>query len=213
MLDKYKETFKTWNKVASLYQEKFMNLDLYNETYNYICENLKIDRAKILDVGCGPGNITKYLLSKRKDFVILGIDVASNMIELARKNNPNARFSIMDARRVNDLDARFDCIICGFILPYLSQNDFERFLNDSYRLLNHNGLIYLSYVEGDSINSGYQTGSSVDKVYFYYYSEDFVKSKLAENNFSDIKTFKVQYKRTETDIETHTIMIAIKTMA
>ena len=56
-MDKYKETFKTWNKVASLYEDKFMDLDLYNNTYDYFCELVK-DNAKILEIGCGPGNIT-----------------------------------------------------------------------------------------------------------------------------------------------------------
>ena len=39
-MDKYKETFKTWNKVASLYQDKFMELDLYNDTYDFICSSI-----------------------------------------------------------------------------------------------------------------------------------------------------------------------------
>lgn len=36
MNNHYKETFEIWNKVASLYQEKFMNLDLYNDSYDKI---------------------------------------------------------------------------------------------------------------------------------------------------------------------------------
>ena len=28
-MDRYKETFESWDKVASLYQDKFMNLDIY----------------------------------------------------------------------------------------------------------------------------------------------------------------------------------------
>ena len=80
-MDKYEETFETWDKVAYLYQEKFMDLDLYNETYDFICNSILKDNARILDVGCGPGNITKYLLSKRPDFDILGIDISPNMID------------------------------------------------------------------------------------------------------------------------------------
>lgn len=33
-MDKYQETFNTWNKIAEAYQDRFMNLDLYNETYD-----------------------------------------------------------------------------------------------------------------------------------------------------------------------------------
>ena len=86
-MDKYKETFETWNKIALLYQEKFMDLDLYNDTYDFICNSILKVNSKILEIGCGPGNITKYLLCKRPDFDILGIDIADKMVELAKINN------------------------------------------------------------------------------------------------------------------------------
>src|SRR5437016_8972835 len=107
-MDTYKETFETWNKVASLYEDKFMYLDIYNETYDVFCNSISKDNPNILEIGCGPGNITKYLLSKREDFHIDGIDIAPNMIELAKKNNPTANFSVMDSRRINELDKFYD---------------------------------------------------------------------------------------------------------
>ena len=99
-MDRYQETFQTWNKVAKLYQEKFMPLELYNESYNILLEQIKNKKANILEVGCGPGNITKYLLSKNPNFIIKGIDIAPNMIALAKINNPLARFEIMDIKKL-----------------------------------------------------------------------------------------------------------------
>ncbi len=113
-MDKYKETFNTWNNVAALYQDKFMNLDLYNETYDYICNFIKNKKAKLLDVGCGPGNITKYLLSKKSDFDIFGIDISPKMIELAKINNPLANFEVMDGRFIKNLKTKYDGIIVDF---------------------------------------------------------------------------------------------------
>ncbi len=46
----------------------FMNLDLYNDSYDTFCDQVKIKNATILEIGCGPENITKYLLKKRLDF-------------------------------------------------------------------------------------------------------------------------------------------------
>lgn len=63
MDNRYKETFETWNKGASMYQDKFMDLDLYNENYDFFCDSLNKPNSKILEIGCGPGNITKYILS------------------------------------------------------------------------------------------------------------------------------------------------------
>lgn len=113
-MDNYQITFQTWNKIADLYQEKFMDLDLYNDSYDLFCKQIKVHQAHILEIGCGPGNITKYLLEKRPDFQLLGTDIAPNMIVLAKKNNPTAEFQVMDARHIHQLSQKYDGIICGF---------------------------------------------------------------------------------------------------
>ena len=209
-MDRYKETFETWNKVASQYQAKFMDLDLYNDTYDFICNSITKDNAKVLEIGCGPGNITKYLLSKRPDFDIYGIDIAPNMIELAKKNNPLASFAIMDSRQIDELKTKFDGIVCGFCLPYLSQTDSQKLITDCYNLLNENGLIYISFVEGDQIKSDFQVNNSGDRSYFYFYNLDDLKSKLIESKFDELTTFKVEYKKSENEIDIHTILTAKK---
>ncbi len=209
-MDRYKETFESWNKIASLYQEKFMDLDLYNESYDFICNSIIKEEAKILEIGCGPGNITKYLLSKRSDFNIHGIDVAPNMIELAKKNNPTGNFSVMDSREISEIKTKFDGIICGFCLPYLSESDCEKLIYDSYNLLNKNGLIYLSFVEGLPNESKFQVRSNGDRIYFYYHNLEKLKAKLIDKEFKEIKIFKVDYKKSETEKEIHTILTAKK---
>lgn len=139
-MDTYKETFDTWNKVAKLYQEKFMNLDLYDDTYDTFCEQVNIENSTILEIGCGPGNITKYLLNKRPDFRIEGIDILPNMIELAKANNPTADFKVMDCREIDKLQSKFDGIICGFCFPYLSEFDSSKLVKGCGNLLNDKGV-------------------------------------------------------------------------
>ncbi len=209
-MKKYKETFETWNKVASLYQEKFMDLDLYNDSYDIFCNSIPNENSSILEIGCGPGNITKYLLSKRPDFKIYGIDVAPNMIELAKKNNPTAQFDVMDCRNINELNSKYDGIICGFCLPYLSEKDGSKLLFDSYNLLSKNGVLYISFVEGNPSDSGFKTASTGDRTYFYYYELEGLKKQLVESGFEMPEIYKVNYKRNEKEVETHTIVLTRK---
>ena len=208
-MDKYKETFHTWNNIASLYQDKFMELDLYNDTYDYICKTIDKPKAKLLEIGCGPGNITKYILSKRPDFDIFGIDIAPNMIELAKQNNPTTDFAVMDSRDIHTLDTNYDGIIGGFCIPYLSQTECNELIANTYNLLNENGLIYLSFVEGDPEKSDFKVGSG-GRVYFYYHKLDDILEQLNRFQFGEIKTFKVKYKISETAFDIHTIVTARK---
>ena len=210
MDNRYKETFNSWNKVASLYQKKFMDLDLYNDTYDVFCNSLNKPNSKILEIGCGPGNITKYLLSKRPDLDIFGIDIAPNMIELAKRNNPKASFAIMDCREISKIVTKYDGIICGFCLPYLSQIDSENLVSNAQNLLNDGGLLYISFVEGDPKKSDFRISSSGDRIYFHYHDLDILKTQLSDNSFQDLKLFRVKYKKSETDIEIHTILTVNK---
>lgn len=208
-MNKYQETLNTWNKIASLYNEKFMQLPYYNASYDYICQALSKPKAKILDVGCGPGNITHYLLSKRPDYALLGIDIAEKMIELARENNPTAQFAVMDSRQIDQLNTAFDGVVAGFCLPYLSPAEAEAFIFAAYKLLNQAGLIYLSFVEGDPEQSDFKTGSG-GRVYFYYHQLQTLLGALEMAKFEDITTFKVPYKVSEQANELHTIVVARK---
>lgn len=209
-MDRYQETFETWNKLASLYQSKFMDLDLYNESYDLFCAAIEKVNAKILDLGCGPGNITKYLISKRPDFAVHGVDVAPQMIELAKINNPKATFEVLDARNLHQLKSKFDAIICGFALPYLSEKDCDKLFKDCYDTLHATGILYLSFVEGEPNNSDFKAANTIGRAYFYYHRLKEVLTQLKENNFGEFATLNVNYKRSESETEIHCIVMARK---
>ncbi|HPU95088.1 MAG TPA: class I SAM-dependent methyltransferase [Candidatus Gracilibacteria bacterium] len=209
-MDPYNETAKTWNKVAAIYQEKFMNLDIYNQSYETFIDAIPKTNASIFEIGCGPGNITKYLLSKRSDLKIYGIDVAPSMIELARQNNPTAKFDVMDCRNIGEINQDFDGIVCGFCLPYLSEGDARKLLIDSFNLLTENGMMYISFVEGDPNDSGFKTSSTGDRAYFYYYELEELKKQLIESGFGMPEIYKVIYNKNEKEVETHTIVLTRK---
>jgi 2-polyprenyl-3-methyl-5-hydroxy-6-metoxy-1,4-benzoquinol methylase len=205
-MNPYDETAHTWNKLAEQYQEKFMDLDIYNETYRILCNSLPKE-ASILEIGCGPGNITKYLLSERPDLNILGTDVAPNMIQLAKKNNPAAHFDILDCRDISSIKKTFDGIVCGFVLPYLSPADCSQLLANCYSLLNENGILYISFVEGDPAKSGFVTGSSGDRSFFYFHTLTNISTQLQTQHFATPQIFHVAYHRSSSVSEMHTILI------
>ncbi len=100
--------------------------------------------------------------------------------------------------------------MCGFCLPYLSETDNLKFLMDCSKLLLQEGTIYLSFVEGEYSLSGYQTGSSGDRTYFYYHSVEDIISELNANNIKLIQLFKKDYVKRDGSAEIHSILIARK---
>ena len=59
-MDDYQKTFKTWDAIASSYEKQFMGLEIYNDTYAYFRGLLPASEADVLEIGCGPGNITRF---------------------------------------------------------------------------------------------------------------------------------------------------------
>ncbi len=211
LMDKYRETFETWNKLAGIYQEKFMDLPLYNHTYDALCQMLEKRHPSVLEIGCGPGNITKYLLAKRPDFKILATDIAPAMVEAAQKNNLQARVELMDCREVHRIAEKFDAIVCGFCVPYLSAQDIEKLIADCNHLLNAGGFIYLSFVEGDPGDSGFKSDGQGSRVYFYFHEASDIFNVMNSHNFELCQSFYVPYPNKNGTQDTHTILLARKT--
>jgi len=209
-MNSYEETFETWNKVAQIYEDKFMNLDLYNDTYDLFCEAIDIENPKILELGCGPGNITKYVHSIRPYFSMDAIDVAPNMIELAKKNCPSVDFKVMDIRLISQLKSKYEGIICGFCIPYISHSELTQLISDASHLLTQSGVLYLSFVDGNYSDSGFKTSSTGDRTYFYYHSLVGITKLLEKQNFKILHLLPVMYANNDETREVHTIIIAQK---
>ena len=70
-------------------------------------------KISILDVGCGYGELTKYL-PKNINYNYTGIDIVKSMIDYANKKNANKnmRFYLRDITKINK---KYDFIICNGI--------------------------------------------------------------------------------------------------
>jgi len=210
-MDNYIKTFQTWDKVAQQYQDKFMDMDLYNDGYDTFCRLVEMQDPKVLEIGCGPGNITRYILSKRPDFNILAIDTSPNMIRLAKENNPPADCRVMDCRNMDTLNMKFDAVICGFCMPYLSKDDCTKLIKDCSLLLNHGGIIYFSTIENDYDRSTYETSSDGQHTMFvYYHEEGYLQEALKENDFEVMELNRKMFTKADGTTSTHMIFIAKK---
>lgn len=200
---------KTWNNVAQMYNDKFMSMDFYNASYDRFCSLLP-PNAKVLEVGCGPGVITKYLNDKRPNLSIIATDYAPNMIEIAQQNVPNAEFQVLDARQLNTINQSFNAVVAGFILPYFAKEDVLAFFQMCNSLILNNGPLYFSFVEGKFEDSVIKKGGDGNELLFHYFERGFIDESLACNNFRLVEDFKIQYPLKENKMEVHTVLIVEK---
>jgi trans-aconitate methyltransferase len=177
-----KSAKEIFDKHAELYRQRFMDVSAYSKGLEYLCERLPMD-AQVLEIACGPGNVTRFLLDNRPDLKILGTDISPKMIDLARVNIPTARFEVLDCREIKSLDHKFDVIVCGFCLPYLKPEETEQFFEDARETLVPKGLLYVSTICDDPSNSGIKTNSAGDKTMIYYYLENDLIQLLTRKGF------------------------------
>ncbi|SDK13668.1 Methyltransferase domain-containing protein [Pedobacter sp. ok626] len=197
-----------FDKSAKIYQDKFMDVSLFAGTFNIFCDNITINNAAILDIACGPGNISRYLLDRKPDYDVLGIDLSPNMLRLAQNNNPGAKFQLMDCREISNIEKRFEGVMCGFCLPYLTPKEASELIANVSGLLKPNGVFYLSTMEEDeNTKSRFQISSSGDQVYVNYHREDDLTRAFRENNFEVINLTRFSSPDKDGSIITDLVMI------
>lgn len=178
---------------AKLYQDKFMDVDLYAESLDLFCSKIKKPNASILELACGPGNVTRYLLKRRPDFSIVGTDLSVNMLELAKQNNPTATFQKMDCRDLHKIKERYDGIMCAFALPYVDKEEALKMIHDGAKILQPGGLFYISTMEDDYTKSGLEVNSVGDSVFMHYHQHDYLRNQLLSKGLKLLLEDKKEY--------------------
>lgn len=210
-MDIRQQTINGFDKHAQWYHDTFMQFDLYNDTYNLFCETLNNPNARILEVGCGPGNITHYLLNKFPNYKIDATDLAPSMIQKAKENNPTANCFLLDCMAINSLPDSYNGIVNGFCMPYLSKQECLQFIADSAVKLHSNGVLYFSVIEDNYSKSGiYPTSDGTGKYQLYYHEADYLLGALDKADFQLIELIRKPYPNKQGGKDTHAIYIARK---
>lgn len=160
----------TFNRLADRYAEKYFHLDMYDPYLERFVKRIDSQGASVLDVACGPGNVSAYLAKVRPDLKLIGIDLAEGMVKQARLRVPSAEFLVKDCRHIGELEHVFDASAFAFGLSYLTDDDAIRFFGSLNATLADTAMLYLSTITGEPTWSGFETASSGDKVYMTYRS-------------------------------------------
>lgn len=190
MQDLSAHAVSVFDRSARLYADKYMDVTHYNQALQYFLQHCPLN-AGLLELACGPGNVTVYLKDRRPDISIFATDLAPSMVALARENVPGIRTGILDCRKISTLSERFDAVMASFVLPYLLRNEARRLIEDAGECLRDRGVLYLSTMEAGNELSGWESSSRGDQVYINYYECDFLCQLLNEQGFEVLDKFRV----------------------
>lgn len=176
-----------FNEYADSYQERFMDVGHYSNSLNLLVKSLP-DNATVLDVACGPANISTYLLQQREELNITGTDLAPQMLKLAEANVPDGKFLLKDCRDFSWIDQKFDAIILGFCFPYVNKTEALKMIAEASHHLKENGFLYISTMEDKYENSclkGPSTGDA-EPIFMHYHENGYLKAEMEAKGFKII---------------------------
>jgi ubiquinone/menaquinone biosynthesis C-methylase UbiE len=96
--------------------------------------------SKVLDAGCGPGEMARELT--RRSYEVWGIDIAEPMVRYARERCGLGRFQAADLENLPFRDNTFDAVVCLGVVEYLETA--ERSLREIWRVLRPGGSAVIS---------------------------------------------------------------------
>lgn len=137
-----------FEKEAVVFDRSFFKvMPHYEEMTKAVVEAIpfqKNDKLQIIDLGCGTGNLTKKLAEAYPKAHIMCVDMAENMLKMAKTklgHNRNIRFwqgDVRDYAYPNPCDV----IVASMVLHHVEGNSKPRFYQKLYHSLSQGGVFF-----------------------------------------------------------------------
>ena len=173
------------NGFEHIYDEMYQSFIDYNDEftfYNKIVE--KHQKKKVLEIGCGSGNLAKRFLDAKTDYT--GLDLSQNMIDLCKKRNPNGNFINADVTNFK-LDTTVDiALITGRTTSFLlTNNDVSKALKSILNNLNKDGILCFDFIDASRFLKEIKGGKAIVHQASFnhknYNRESFLKETTQDN--------------------------------
>jgi ubiquinone/menaquinone biosynthesis C-methylase UbiE len=181
------------DKYEKLWVQKYSLGPTRMEIIDFLRTQLKKDNAyRILDVGCGTGQLLRDIKKEFKGYnlELSGVDFSREMIQCAESRDGSVKYKVMNVKELSILKEFYDIIICTHSFPYY--DDQKQVLKDMRVLLSKDGYVLLAQA---SQNSFYDALAMFFVKFTIgrakYPSVNEIK-KLAEGSFSCEKLVKIK---------------------
>ena len=106
------------------------------------------EHPRVLDAGCGAGQVTKMLRNWGCDAV--GIDAAEKLIDLTRTAYPGPAFTVSDLRALPYPDQDFDAIVARYSVIHTAPGEVPTVVAEFARVLRPGGCLLVEFQSSGS---------------------------------------------------------------
>jgi SAM-dependent methyltransferase len=142
---------KLYSELAPVYDEMYQSIFDYEKEFRFYDELLRRQGCRsVLEIGCGSGHLSSPFLEAGYRYV--GLDLSAEMLGIARRDHPGARFIRGDMRNFS-LGRTFDSvIITGRTFGHLIKNkDVLDTLKSVHTALKKKGLLAFDCFRADEL--------------------------------------------------------------
>jgi len=137
-----------------------------------IKSNIKINAETLLHLGCGAGG---HDYTFKKYFKVTGVDVSPEMLEIARKRNPEIEYICDDMRNVK-LKRCFDAVVIPDSIGYMvTVTDLRKTIRTACRYLKSGGLLLITALVKEDFR---------ENNFVYTGSKGTIEVTIFENNYA-----------------------------
>jgi SAM-dependent methyltransferase len=106
-------------------------------------------RGEVCDMGCGPGQVARYLRDAGTD--VFGLDLSPGMLEKARQLNPDISFREGDMLALDLRDGALAGIAAFYAIVNIPKESLSLVFREMERVLQPGGLLLLAFHTGDEV--------------------------------------------------------------
>lgn len=176
------DTKDTYNRIAEDWHRTHQADDWWVSGTEHFCSLLP-KGALVLDVGCGGGVKSKYFVDRGLN--VVGVDFSESMIDIAKREVPQGRFSVLDVREVDTLPETFDGIFAQAVLLHLPKDEIVPVLRKFKEKLKEGGYLYVAVKEQRADRSEEEIKDMDDYGYPYELFFSYFTQSEMEQYFSD----------------------------
>lgn len=141
--------------------------------------------ACISDLGCGPGQIARFL--HEKGLKVSGIDISPGMVAWAKNLNPEIEFQVGSMLDLPLLESSVDGATAFYSLIHISPSDLLQALNEIKRVVRPLGYFLFSFHIGkDKVHLSEWWGHKVN-LDFYHYTPEYMEEVVLQSGWKIIK--------------------------